>query len=417
MPDTVTRIDPSDVAPAAAAEDRFDRFRLISWWDQRRLAAARVLVLGAGALGNEIVKNLALLGVGRVLIADMDRVENSNLSRSVLFRAADAGRPKAEVAAEAARHLYPDGLAHAFAGDVVNELGRGAVRWADVVLAGLDNREARLWVNAACFALGRPWVDGAIEQISGVARVFVPDGHAAAVPGGASPCYECTMSERDWQLVRARRSCNLLTRDEMLAGRTPTTPTVGSMIAGLQVQEAVKLLHGLPTMAGSGLVFSGQTADAYRASYQRKADCPAHALVDDVLAIDGGVADVTGRDVLALAERACGRGAVIEFGRDLVERLTCPRCGDEQAGQTPAGKLRAADVACPGCGAARAVRTYDKLRGGEPFLGRTLAAMGVPPFDVLVARGPGGSPAVGMELAGDAARVLGPLADAGLEWA
>src|SRR5947209_10671168 len=84
-------------------EDRFARFRLIGWWDQQRLAAARALVIGAGALGNEILKNLALLGVGNVFVADLDRVENANLSRSVLFREEDCGQPKAEVAARRVR--------------------------------------------------------------------------------------------------------------------------------------------------------------------------------------------------------------------------------------------------------------------------------------------------------------------------
>jgi len=88
-------------------DDRFDRFKLIGWWDQQRLRSARVLVIGAGALGNEIIKNLALLGVGNVVIADKDTIENSNLSRSVLYREADAGRSKAVVAAAAARDIYP----------------------------------------------------------------------------------------------------------------------------------------------------------------------------------------------------------------------------------------------------------------------------------------------------------------------
>src|SRR5439155_8794643 len=87
----------------AAQEDRFHRFKLIGWWDQKKLANAKVLVIGAGALGNEIVKNLALLGVGHVLIADLDRIENSNLSRSVLYRAADNGSYKATAAVAAAR--------------------------------------------------------------------------------------------------------------------------------------------------------------------------------------------------------------------------------------------------------------------------------------------------------------------------
>src|SRR5215472_7394542 len=88
--------------------DRYSRLRLISWWRQERLAAARVLVVGAGALGNEVIKNLALVGAGTVYVIDFDTVEPSNLSRSVLFRAEDGGQAKAVVAAWRARELNPD---------------------------------------------------------------------------------------------------------------------------------------------------------------------------------------------------------------------------------------------------------------------------------------------------------------------
>src|SRR5215218_3372325 len=116
--------------PAAAqlrppSADRFDRFRQIEWWDQAKLEAARVLVIGAGALGNEILKNLALLGVGNVFVADMDQIENSNLSRSVLYRESDNGTPKATAAARAARDIYPSLKVHAFNGNVVHDLGLG----------------------------------------------------------------------------------------------------------------------------------------------------------------------------------------------------------------------------------------------------------------------------------------------------
>jgi ThiF family/Inner membrane component of T3SS, cytoplasmic domain len=106
----------TDTTVISAREGRFARFEAIEWWDQARLARARVLVVGAGALGNEVIKNLALLGVGHLAVTDMDRVELSNLSRSVLFRASDEGRPKAECAARAARGIFPDMPAHALTG-------------------------------------------------------------------------------------------------------------------------------------------------------------------------------------------------------------------------------------------------------------------------------------------------------------
>src|SRR5438067_5005283 len=234
MPPDVVRIDPD------AGEDRFARFRLIGWWDQDRLRRAKVLVVGAGALGNEILKNLALLGVGRVVVIDLDRVANSNLSRSVLFREADCGRPKAEVVAERAKDIFPEMLVRPVADNVVYNLGLGVYRWADVILGGLDNREARVAINQSAARAGKVWIDGAIERLDGVARVFHP---------ATGPCYECTMSEVDWKMLEARRSCALLTRHEMEHGKVPTTPTTASIVAGIQVQEAIKYLHGLDVIA------------------------------------------------------------------------------------------------------------------------------------------------------------------------
>src|SRR5581483_9304515 len=141
----------------AESEDRFARFRLINWWDQPLLARAKIVVIGAGAIGNEIVKNLALLGVGNVFVADLDLVENSNLSRSILFRASDCGRPKAQVAADRARDIYPEMRIQPFRGNVVYDLGLGIFRWADVIIGGLDNREARVAINLAAARTGRIW--------------------------------------------------------------------------------------------------------------------------------------------------------------------------------------------------------------------------------------------------------------------
>ena len=116
------------------ADERFSRFDKVEWWDRSRMRSARVLVAGAGALGNEVIKNLALLGIGHLAVADMDHVEISNLTRSPLFRASDAGQPKAECAVRAARDLYPDIDARALVGNITADLGLGWVRWADVVV-------------------------------------------------------------------------------------------------------------------------------------------------------------------------------------------------------------------------------------------------------------------------------------------
>ena len=105
---TASAADEPLLAIQATLENRYHRQTLIEWWDQHRVAQARVLVVGAGALGNEILKLLALIGVGRVLVYDMDRIERSNLSRGVLFRDDDEGALKVDVAARRMRELNPE---------------------------------------------------------------------------------------------------------------------------------------------------------------------------------------------------------------------------------------------------------------------------------------------------------------------
>jgi len=225
-------------------DDRYSRLRLIAWWDQQKLRQAKVLVVGAGALGNEVLKNLTLVGIGHIVVIDMDEIEDSNLTRSVLFRARDRGKSKAIAAAEACRDINPDTQITAIHGNVLTDLGLGEFRDADVVIGCLDNREARLWVNRSCWKVGTPWVDGGIQEINGVAKVFVP-------PDGA--CYECAMTENDYRLINLRYSCPLLSREDMQSGKVPTAPTIASMIGALQTQEALKLIHGMPTASGEAM--------------------------------------------------------------------------------------------------------------------------------------------------------------------
>jgi adenylyltransferase/sulfurtransferase len=381
------------------AEGRFDRFRLISWWDQDRLAKARVLVIGAGALGNEIVKDLALLGIGRIFVADRDHVENSNLSRSILFRERDCGRPKAEVAAERAARIYPAIQAHWCAANIVYDLGLGICRWADVILGGLDNREARVAINQAAARAGKVWIDGAIERLDGVARVFDPV---------AGPCYECTMGENDWKMLEARRSCALLSRDEMELGKVPTTPTTASIIAGIQVQEAIKYLHGLDTIAGAGFVFDGAFHQSYLVRYTRKPDCPAHEADLPVEVLEWGVGSTRVGDLLERVRSDLGPDAIVETGRDLLASLHCPGCREEEPVFASLGRINEARGRCPNCGQARAPAFFHSIDGRDAKLGDlTLGEIGIPPWDVLGGRA--GMNRRYYEFRGDGPQVLGPL--------
>ena len=386
-------------AGEVSGEDRFSRFELISWWDQARLRKAKVLVIGAGALGNEIIKNCALLGIGNVLVADMDRIEGSNLSRSVLYRNHDNHRFKAEVACESARQIYPEMAAQPFIGNIVHDMGMGVYLWADAIIGGLDNREARVAMNQGAALAGKPWIDGAIEVLSGVMRVFHPS---------QGPCYECTMSDVDWRILESRRSCALLTREQMLEGKVPTTPTISSIIAGFQVQEMVKQLHGLSTMAGHGLTVDGMSGETWRVTYPRKADCMGHETCGRIERLGRGVADIRVGDLLSRVRHALGQEATIGLSRDVIRSLVCDACGSHEECFLSLGKVTQRQAECPSCGAVRRPDTLLTLGLDEELDDRTFEQIGVPPYDVVCGRN--GDDAIWYWFDGDAQRTLGNLA-------
>jgi adenylyltransferase/sulfurtransferase len=378
--DDPTRTSPDDPPESALViddADRYGRLRLIPWWRQERLASARVLVVGAGALGNEVIKNLALLGVGHTDVIDLDEVEPSNLSRSVLFRNDDGGKPKAEVAARRAREINPEIRAVAIHGDVITDLGLGLFADADVVIGCLDNREARLWVNRQCWKVGTPWVDAGIQEIQGVVKVFVPPDSA---------CYECAMTERDYQLLNLRYSCPLLRREQILEGKVPTAPTIASMMAALQVQEALKILHGLPVAAGSAMVFNGVANQFYTTRLPRRDDCLSHETYPEPVALDLGHA-ATAADLFAEARGGRHFGSdgplTLSLERDLVVALECPRCGRRTEVFRPRTKVGMSEAVCPDCREPARPEVVSAVEEGTALAGLPLAKLGVPPYDIV----------------------------------
>jgi molybdopterin/thiamine biosynthesis adenylyltransferase len=362
-------------------QDRYSRLRLISWWRQERLREARVLVVGAGALGNEVVKNLALVGLGTIHLIDLDEVEPSNLSRSVLFRSDDGGQPKAEVAARRTLELNPEITIIPIHGDVITDVGLGLFADVDLVIGCLDNREARLWVNRQCWKVGTPWIDAGIQEIQGVVKVFVPPDSA---------CYECTMTARDYQLLNLRYSCPLLRREDILAGKVPTAPTIASMMAALQVQEALKLLHGLPVAAGSALVFNGVSNQFYSTRLPRRDDCLSHETYPEPVELALG--HQSGVSELFEAARAHVEGPLeLVLDRELVVAIECPRCAWRGEVMRPRVKVRAADAVCASCRQPAVPVFASAVEESSPLAEEPLCRVGIPPYDIVRVDGPAGS--------------------------
>lgn len=364
-------------------DGRYSRLELITWWHQEILANSKILVAGCGALGNEIIKNLAMLGIGRICVADMDKVEKSNLTRSVLFRKEDEGRPKAEVAATGAKSINDEIMVEWYNGNIF-ELGLGVFREFDIVIGGLDNREARLFINQSCWKVSKPWIDGAIEVLNGVARMFIP-------PSGA--CYECTMSELDYKLINKRKSCMLLGLDEILDGKIPTTPTIASVIAGIQVQEAVKYLHNredLLLLNGKGFIFSGGINDSYVVEYQHNRDCPSHYTFGNIHSLDKKFCNSTIDDILNYGSELFGNEKfAIDFNNEVVYELHDDRDDTTKEHFANLNTMSVKDVKTLD-GHFLKIRSFNSIPShselAERFRGKTLLELRIPLNEILTLR-------------------------------
>ncbi len=370
--------------------DRYHTFSYISWWKQEVVREATALVIGAGALGNEVIKNLSLMGIGHLIIADFDTIEDSNLSRSVLFREKDRGRRKVDVAAEMVKELNPDVKVMTWHGDINHGLGSGVFKHVDVIIGCLDNREARLSIDRFAMSVGRPWVDGAIQELMGICRVFWP-----AVSGAN---YESTLTERDFQLISLRYSCPLLARDNVLQGKVPTTPTSASIVAAFQTQEALKLIHDMEIEPGIGLIINGLTNDIYKTEYPIIED-RMHPPLDPIIELPDARADKTTlRDLLAIAQEKLGDGTVLEFSTELIVTMTDPTSGKIEEVFKRMANLTETALTGTG-GAQKQMELTYRINGDEDYLDKTLAEIDQPPMTIIRARN--GDDSIYLEITGD----------------
>lgn len=264
---------------------------------------AKVLVVGAGALGNEVIKNLTLFGVGSIYVCDFDRIELSNLTRSVLFREEDAYKHayKVEVAAKRAMEINPQIKVYPIVGNLFSEVGLGLYKDVDVVIGCLDSRIARYQLNRLCMRVGKTWIDGSIENMTGVVKVYTPGIN----------CYECNLSREEFNHIMLRTGCADVVRAQTSVGRVATTPISASIVGAVQAQEAMKIIHtseGEPTpfrtLLGKMWRFEGMTNTINTYKYSSwKNNCPAHERWYDIVRCEDLSADMPVKEILAILKK------------------------------------------------------------------------------------------------------------------
>jgi adenylyltransferase/sulfurtransferase len=222
---------------------------------QERLLAATALVVGAGGLGSPAALYLASAGLGRILLADGDTVDLTNLQRQVLHRDDRVGLGKAESGRRSLLEMNPEVEVIALAARLEGEALRDAVARATVVLDCCDNFATRHAVNRACVEAGVPLVSGAAIRFDGQLAVF--DTRRAD-----SPCYHCLFP--DGQDVEAVRCATM-------GVFAPLTGIVGTM----QAAEALKIAGGFGApMTGQLLLIDTRTMSIDRIRVPRDPGCP-----------------------------------------------------------------------------------------------------------------------------------------------
>ncbi len=405
-------------------EDPFERQQRIDWWNQSILRRARIMVVGAGALGNETLKNLALLGVGGLFIVDFDTISGSNLSRTVLFRKQDVGREKAAAAADAIRQLALETTAciSYFHGDMVWDLGLGSYRSMDIVLGCVDNDEARLAINRACRSVGVPWINAGIHGLSGNIMVFGKEG----------VCYECNVTPDQIEDARSRYdSCENVRKRYLLQERMPTVQVTSALISALQVQEAIKLLHAQQPVVGKRIAFNGLTNSYATISLQPFEQCMAHGHYEEICELPMTARTTTVAELFTAIEDRLGTGAILDLGRRFILEIKCRYCGRRLELMRSAHRIFDDELICQNChemGHHAATERMDSLLqtvqdqtyvrsltrfSREQMPGElakfTLWQLGIPPLQILSATAISGR-TVAFELSGDSDEVLGELA-------
>jgi len=203
---------------------------------QEKLRASHVLVVGVGGLGSAASMYLAYAGIGHITIVDGDYVDLSNLNRQMLHWESDIGRKKPISAADKLRMINSSVRITPVCRKITEASIDKIIDGADVVIDGLDNYDTRFLVNAACVRKRIPFIHAGVNGLVGQITTIIP---------GKTPCLACVYPE-----------------PPDTGGTSPVFGVTPSLMASMQVMEAIKLIAGLgKTLGGRMLYFNGETME------------------------------------------------------------------------------------------------------------------------------------------------------------
>ena len=219
---------------------------------QQKLLNSTALIIGMGGLGSPVAMYLAAAGIGRLIISDFDRVEDSNLQRQIIHRTKDIGELKALSAKRTIAEINPDCIVEAIDWELDEDELETYLQQSDVVLDCSDNFPTRFAINRASVKTKTPLVSGAVIRIEGQIASYIPDSDG--------PCYQCLYKQQ-------------FENTETCAMEGVLSPVVG-VIGTMQALQAILILTGhAENVNGKLLLFDGLSMEWQKVQIPRNLTC------------------------------------------------------------------------------------------------------------------------------------------------
>lgn len=315
-----------------AERSSFSRERLAGY-DPERMGTATILIVGAGALAQPLVQNLALSGVGELRVVDFDEFESHNASRSIYYPTSGEqerlGLMKAKVVAHKA---FPQMRAAEpvmrYALVPLQELGLGAFDGVDVVLSAVDNPRARAYISDACRFLGIAMVEGGFDGPTVSMSCFRA---VEAEDAEDEPCYRCSNPH-----VVGTFSCQRYAAEASRQGIIAAIQPAASALAGLMAEAAIQALHGSHPASFKRTTLDVRSGEFRRYGLTRNSNCPGIHERNTYEPIDVGVGpDEPLEALIEAAEVQLGPGTRIDLAEPFVVEAFCLTCGTPITVESP----------------------------------------------------------------------------------
>jgi len=322
-----------------------------------------------------------MAGIGNLVIIDDDIIEDSNLSRTILFDQHDTNQPKALIASKRAKQINPEINIYEINGNLFYDVGLGIYRHANLIIGALDNNAARLHLSIAASLAGVPYIDGAMWAFGGEVRWFMDHKDA---------CFECTLTEDDKKYLHEKRSCTGYKPKHTEPPTIPTTVTTTSVIGGLLAQEVIKYLQGFDVRSNEIIVFDGRAITLHCSELTRNPKCPNHdGPYDNIIQLDALPHEITPKDLLQMTaqeNQGITKTLYLELGRNFLMNYYCKTCDIHEEVGSILSKVDESSQICPKCASLRHANTVFQVSEQDAFSHRPLSYFCVPAGEILAVR-------------------------------